>query len=97
MAKPDRILQFSKLLQTETVLLSTAGTDIPLGERKIIVISVEGKCFIKFSRDGTNAAATDFLLPVAGSYTFDTGSWTVLSIFASSAGNIVTSVAEMAN
>lgn len=92
MSKPDRILGFSKLLQTETITANAAGTDITIGERQIITISVDGKSFFKFSTDGTNAAATDTLLPAAGMYTFDTGHWTTLSLFAHSGGNVISSV-----
>ena len=97
MSKPDRILSFSKLLQTETITANAAGTDITLGKRKIINISVDGKSFFKFSTDGTDAAATDSLLPAAGIYTFDTGHWTKLSLFAHSGANVISSVFESAN
>lgn len=94
---PDRFLSLDRLLQTETVTAGAAGTDITIGERKVIGISVDGKCFIKFSTDGTNAAATDTLLPAAGIYTFHTAHWTKLSIFAHSGGNVITSVFECSN
>ena len=97
MARPDSFITLDKNLQTETVTANSAGTDITVGERKTIGISVDGKCFIKFSTDGTDAAATDTLIPAAGIYTFHTGDWTKLSIFAHSGGNVISSVFEATN
>jgi hypothetical protein len=95
--QPDRILKFSKLLSNETITAAAAGTDVALTPRKVIAISVDAKCFITFNDSGTDAAATDFLLPAAGIYTFDTGNWTTLSIFAHSGGNVISAVLEMGN
>lgn len=97
MARLDSFLTLDKNLQTETVTANAAGTDISVGGGKTIGISVDGKCFIKFSTDGTNAAATDTLLPAAGIYTFQTGKWSKLSIFAHSGANVITSVFEATN
>ena len=97
MARSDSFLTLDKNLQTETVTANSAGTDITVGTHKTIGISVDGKCFIKFSTDGTDAAATDTLIPAAGIYTFQTGQWTTLSIFAHSGANVITSVFEAHN
>jgi len=95
--QPDRILRWSKTLNNQTITANTAGTDITLPIRKVIGISVDGKAFITFNNTGVNAAATDTLLPAAGVYVFDTGTWTVLSIFAHSGANVIASVFEAAN
>lgn len=97
MAAPDRFLSIDRNLRTETVTAGAAGTDTTVGERKIIGVSVDGKCFIKFSTDGTNAAATDTLLPAAGIYTFHTAHWTTVSIFAHSGGNVIVSIFDTMN
>lgn len=97
MGAPLRFVTLDRNLQTETVTAGAAGTDISIGTRKVIGISVDGKCFIKFSTAGTNAADTDTLLPAAGIYYFATSYYTVLSIFAHSGGNVITSVFECSN
>lgn len=97
MSKPDHFIRFSKNLSTETITANNAGTDVAVPPRKLIGISVDGKSYFKFSRTGTNAAATDTLLPAAGIYLFDTGPFTVLSLFADSGGNVISSVFECFN
>lgn len=88
---------FSKLISTQTVTAGAAGTDVAVPVRKVVGVSVDGKCFIKFSTDGTNAAATDTLLPAAGIYYWNTNFYTVVSIFAHSGGNVIVSVFEISN
>jgi len=91
------VFGISKLVGTETITANSAGTDRAVGERKVVGISIDAKAFIKFSTDGTNAAATDTLLPAAGIYYFHTAHNTVVSVFAHSASNVICSVFECSN
>ena len=97
MASPDCFLAISNNLRTETATAGAAGTDTTIGKRKVISINVDGKCFVKFSTDGTNAAATDTLLPAAGIYTLGTAHWTSVSVFAHSGGAVIYSIVEYFN
>lgn len=93
----NNVFSISKLIGTETITANSAGTDRAVGERKVVGISIDAKAFVKFSRDGTNAAATDTLLPTAGIYYFHTAMNTVVSVFAHSGSNVICSVFECAN
>lgn len=93
----SNIFAISKLVGTEIITANSAGTDRAVGERKVVGISVDGKSFVKFSTDGTNAAATDVLLPTAGIYYFHTAFYTTVSVFAHSGANVICSVFECSN
>lgn len=80
--KPDHILRWDKTLNNQSIGIGAAGTDIALGERKIIGITVpNANCYILFSTGGTDASNTNGTRLGTGTSVFDTGFWTFLSIF----------------
>ena len=93
-----RIPRVSKHLSTETIEPGTASNSaIAVGARKPFLITNADQVFMKLGATGVTAAATDILIPQAGSWMFDTGHNTHVSFWNATAANVVVSVTSLAN
>lgn len=93
----DGFLTFEANLSTQVITTAAAGTDVTIPPRKKVCISSpDSKLHFLFSTDGTNAAATDPIMP-AGAHVMNSGHYTKLSLFNPSASSITVSVTSWRN